>query len=148
MIRVEIARTHARRRIGPSAAGKAVRMVLRGEGIRNALVTVVGVNSRQCRRLNRTFLGHDDVTDVISFPLEPAPRLEGEVYVNLDRARQQARAYGVSSANETLRLVVHGALHLAGYDDSRPRAAARMLRRQEEVVARLAGRRKKRSKGV
>jgi rRNA maturation RNase YbeY len=103
-------------------------------------MTIVFVTSRRSRLLNREFLQHDYVTDVISFPLERRPRIEGEIYVNLDRAREQARRYGIGFANEILRLVVHGTLHLLGYDDATARAAKTMSKRQEGYVNRLQGR--------
>lgn len=138
MIRVVVANAHPTRRVTQARVRRAVRMVLEGEGISDAAISVVAVDSPRCRRLNRKFLAHDRVTDVISFPLESGPRLEGEVYVNLDTARRQAREYGVSPANEVTRLVVHGILHLAGYNDRRPEESARMRRAQERYVERLA----------
>jgi probable rRNA maturation factor len=138
MIRVAVANAHPTRRVARAGVQRAVRMVLEGEGISDAAISVVAVDSPRCRRLNRKFLRHDRVTDVISFPLESDPRLEGEVYVNLDTARRQAREYGVTPANEVMRLVVHGTLHLVGYDDRRPKDSTRMHRAQERYVERLA----------
>jgi rRNA maturation RNase YbeY len=66
--------------------------------------------------------------------LEIRPALDGEVYVNLDRARKQARDYSVSFGNEVARLVIHGTLHLAGFDDSAPRTAARMKAEEDRQV--------------
>jgi rRNA maturation RNase YbeY len=81
--------------------------------------------------MNERFLGHRYETDVFSFPLEPLPALEGEVYVNLDRAATQARRYAVPFATEVARLAVHGTLHLLGYDDHRP-ADIRKMRAAED----------------
>jgi rRNA maturation RNase YbeY len=100
-------------------------------------VSVVFIDSRRSRTLNRQYLGHDWVTDVISFPLAKDPVIDGEVYVNLDRARTQADQLGLSYGNEVLRLVVHGVLHLLGYDDRTPVRRRRMHRRQEALVQRL-----------
>jgi rRNA maturation RNase YbeY len=138
MITVSVVNAHPFRRVPPRRAAVLVRSTLRAERISGAMVTVVMVDSRRIRRINRRYLAHDFVTDVISFPLERRPRLEGEVYVNLDRARSQAREYGVSVWNETVRLVVHGTLHLSGHEDRTRRGAARMRRRQEVLVDRLA----------
>ena len=98
---------------------------------------MVFIDSRRCRALNRRYLAHDWVTDVISFPLAPEPVIEGEVYVNLDRARTQADQLGLPYGNEVLRLVVHGVLHLLGYDDRTPVRRRRMQRRQEDLVQRF-----------
>ncbi len=95
-------------------------------GQRKACVSIVFVDSQRCKSINRTFLGHNFVTDVISFRMEPPPGLEGEIYVNLDRAKQQAEEYNVSFANEVARLVIHGTLHLIGCDDVNPGDAKKM----------------------
>ena len=137
MIRVAVFNAHGRRRVPPSFAAGVVKSTLRGEGITSAAITVVFSNARSSRSVNRRFLGHDRATDVISFPLESGPVLEGEIHVNLDRAVTQAAAYGVTVKNEITRLVVHGVLHLAGYDDRRPGPARRMRARQESYVARI-----------
>ncbi len=138
MITVSVINAHPFRRAPVRRIARLVRGTLRDERIGGACVTVVMVDSRRIRRINRRYLAHDFVTDVISFPLESRPRLEGEIYVNLDRARSQAKEFGVTVWNETGRLVVHGALHLAGYDDRSRRAARRMRERQELLVARHA----------
>ena len=84
-----------------------------------ATVNVVFVNDRRIHELNRQFLKRDRPTNVISFncdepQLPGESRLLGEVYVSRDRARAQAREYGVSYASELRRLVLHGLLHLLG----------------------------------
>jgi rRNA maturation RNase YbeY len=86
------------------------------------------------RSLNRRFLRHDSSTDVLAFPLGDQDVLEGEIYVNLDRARNQAARYRVSFAEELARLIIHGTLHLAGYDDSGTSAARRMKRIEDQYV--------------
>jgi rRNA maturation RNase YbeY len=140
MIRVAVFNAHPRRRVRHAPVKRTVRLVLRGEKIPRGEVAVVFADRRHVRRINREYLSHDYDTDVISFPLETGDRLEGEIYVNLDRAREQARDYRVTEAEEIARLVVHGTLHLAGYDDRTPRQAARMTRMQERYVRRAPAR--------
>jgi probable rRNA maturation factor len=80
-------------------------------------VNIVFVSDRYIHALNRRFRRRDRPTDVLSFKLPPGPdrtRLLGEVYVSRDRARAQAREYGVTFASELRRLVLHGLLHLLG----------------------------------
>jgi rRNA maturation RNase YbeY len=137
MIEVRVSNAHPRRRTRSRAVASVVRSVLRAEGERNGAVSVVFIDSRRSRVLNRRFLGHDWVTDVLSFPLVSRPAVEGEVYVNLDRARAQADQLGIPYGNEVLRLVVHGVLHLLGYEDGSPARRKRMHRRQEDLVGRL-----------
>ena len=137
MITLQVLNAHGSRRAPRTVLMQAARAALRGEGVRNASIGIVCLNNRQCRQLNRKHLGHDYATDVLSFPLENTPVLEGEVYINLDRAREQARDYGVSPLHELARLVIHGTLHLAGFDDRTPARAARMHAREDQVLARI-----------
>jgi probable rRNA maturation factor len=83
------------------------------------VVNFIFVTDRRIHELNRRFLKRDRPTNVISFNcdephLPGEPQLLGEVYVSRDRARAQAREYGVSCASEIRRLVLHGLLHLLG----------------------------------
>jgi rRNA maturation RNase YbeY len=142
MITLQVLNAHGRRRAPRTVLMQAARAALRGEGVRHASIGIVCLNNRQCRQLNRKHLGHDYATDVLSFPLENAPVLEGEVYINLDRAREQARDYGVSPLHELARLVIHGTLHLAGFDDRTPARAARMHAREDQLLARIFTRHK------
>ena len=82
-------------------------------------VTVVLVDDRRIRTLNRRFRGRDRVTDVLAFPMghtdpDTGRRVLGEIYVARGRARRQGRAYGTGYYGEVRRLVVHGLLHLLG----------------------------------
>lgn len=141
MITLQVLNAHGSRRAPRMVLMRAAHAALRGEGVRNASIGIVCLNDRQCRRLNRKHLGHDHTTDVLSFPLEKSPVLEGEVYVNLDRAQQQARDFGVSPLHELARLVIHGTLHLTGYDDRTQRQATRMHAREDRYLVRMfAGR--------
>ncbi len=142
MHRVAVFNTHRTRRLRSDAA-RWVRRVLQGEHAEDAEIRVIFVDAKRCIALNSKFLGHHYSTDVISFPLEEGSNLEGEIYVNLDKARSQADTYGVTFTNEVMRLVVHGTLHLVGYDDRRPAAAARMKQRENAYVLSLAGEEKK-----
>jgi rRNA maturation RNase YbeY len=136
---VEIINAHPRLRVRRALAERWVRRVVRDARRSRGAITVVFVDDRMSRRLNRRFLAHDRPTDVIAFPLGEEPNLEGEIYVNLDKVRRQARTYHVTAANETARLVIHGTLHLLGFDD-RTRAKARSMKTREDLlVSRLAG---------
>jgi probable rRNA maturation factor len=119
---------------------RAIQGVLRGEAAPPLRLSVVFVGSRTIRRINRRFLGHDYVTDVIAFPLggEHEPGADAEIYINLDRAKSQAREYAISFTEETRRLLIHGTLHLLGYSDRSPRQKARMTRREDFHLSRLS----------
>ena len=100
-------------------------------------VSLAFVTNAAIRRINRRFLGHDWATDVVSFPLNTD--LLGELVISAEYARTEARARGIPVEEELVRYVVHGLLHLRGYDDHRPADRKRMWARQEREVRRVMG---------
>ena len=100
---------------------------------------VVLVGDGAIRDLNRRFLKRDHPTDVLAFPLgDGGEGIWGEVYVSEDRAREQAARYGVSFREELARLVVHGVLHLMGYDD-KDEGSRKVMREREDHYLVLLG---------
>ena len=95
---------------------------------------MIFVDAPTLLQMNRDFLGHDYHTDVITFPLEERP-LEGEIYIDLDTAAAQAREYGVRFQLEVRRLVIHGMLHLLGYDDATPTLRAEMSALEDRFLS-------------
>jgi rRNA maturation RNase YbeY len=117
--------------------------VLRGERVRNALVSVTMLDRRAMARLNATHLRHRGPTDVISFGFTRAtPRdpVIGDIYICPSVGRANAVARHEPVRRELTRLVVHGLLHILGHDhpegDDRERSP--MWGRQEKIVARLS----------
>jgi probable rRNA maturation factor len=119
---------------------RVVRTVLAGER-RAAAVSVTFLGPLRMRALNRDYLGHDRPTDVIAFGLaQPDGGLVGDVYVCRAVAEREARRRGLPLRQELVRLVVHGTLHVLGWDhpDDDSRLRSPMWRRQERYVGRLA----------
>ena len=97
---------------------------------RSALpLDVLVTGDRQIRKLNKRFLRHDYVTDVISFPGEV-----GGVVVSVDTARRLAKELKVPFKQELARYLVHGTLHLLGYDDKKKKDFVKMHKRQERIL--------------
>ena len=68
-------------------------------------------------KINQDFLNHNYYTDIITFNLSGTKEIMGEVYVSVERVKENAQNIGVSSTNELFRVIFHGALHLCGYKD-------------------------------
>jgi len=115
---------------------RAVRHVVAGEK-KKASVSIVFTDDRFIKNMNKRYLRHNRTTDVISFPLQDGSELDGEVYVNLDQAKRQARDYGVTFRNEVKRLLIHGTLHLLGYRDSTSLLKKKMRRLEDYYLAKL-----------
>ncbi len=134
---IDVSNHHPKRRFSKRETQRVVGDVIRTEYQKALSCSVVFVNSRFIRTVNRRFLGHDYVTDVISFSLEDGYGVDAELYVNLDRARSQATQFQASFTEEVRRLLIHGALHLVGYKDNTKNDREHMRRREDYYLARL-----------
>jgi rRNA maturation RNase YbeY len=94
------------------------------------------VSDDRLLEINRQFLQHDFYTDIITFPLsEPGQPISGEIYISVDRVRENAREFGSTVKDELLRVVFHGALHLCGYKDKTPSQQREMRQLEEKYLA-------------
>jgi len=116
----------------------AVRMILRDHGIASGEISVAVVDDATSARLHREYLQEDGPTDVLSFPLEAADGyLEAEIVVSAETAAAAAPRFGLTPGDELLLYVIHGMLHLVGYDDTTPRQRAAMRSQERRYVARI-----------
>ena len=104
---------------------------------RNARVTVRIVGGGEARALNRKYRRKDRPTNVLTFVMRTRPRLEGDLALCAPVIAREARAQGKNPAAHYAHLVVHGVLHLQGYDHDVERAAREMERRESRIVTRL-----------
>jgi len=116
---------------------KAVYSTLKAGDCTEAELAVILVDDEYLRELKREFFDQDMYTDVIAFRLNPYEenRVEGEVYISLHRAAEQAVEYDVTADLEVLRLAVHGTLHLLGYEDDTERKQQEMTAREDVQLA-------------
>jgi probable rRNA maturation factor len=115
---------------------------LRAERVSNAMLSITFVGRATMTELNRRYLRHHGPTDVISFGLGRLGKTDavvGDIYICPEVARMNARRQGIAVGEELLRLVVHGALHVVGYDhpDTDGRTTSPMWRKQERILARV-----------
>jgi probable rRNA maturation factor len=110
-----------------------VQGVLDGEGVADAEISLAFVDNATIHALNKRYLNHDEPTDVLSFPLsEPsAKKLAGELVIGAEVALAEAQRRGHHVRAELALYVIHGLLHLCGFDD-KSEAAAREMRQREQ----------------
>ncbi len=138
VIQVDVADEQSLVPVDRSLLADAARSVLEGEGIERATLSIAVVDDALMRELHARYLGHDEPTDVLSFPLESAGGYrEGEVVVSAETAARCAAEYGWTAAEEIVLYVVHGTLHLAGYDDQTDADRREMRERERHYLARL-----------
>jgi probable rRNA maturation factor len=138
MVRVSIANPYEPR-LDFAALKSAATAVLAGEGVREAKITLAFVNNPHIHRLNKQFLDHDEPTDVLTFPYtEPgAKKPEGEVVIGYEVAAENAADRGIPVEQELLLYVIHGCLHLCGYDDKTAKAAKEMRAKERAYLKKI-----------
>jgi probable rRNA maturation factor len=141
-IEVEISDTQSHLRLEPGGLDRLVRLVLAAQGHSRASISIAVVDNSTIHTINQTHLGHDWPTDVITFPLADPdePVLTAELVVSAEMACTAARELGVEPGEELALYVVHGLLHLCGFDDHDDSARRRMRQREAELLSRAEGR--------
>lgn len=136
MFQIDITHEHPTAQFDELPLRRAIERILRDAKLSEATISVAIVDDPQIHEINRKYLEHDYPTDVISFVLESDEgRLEGEVIVSADTAATVAARLDWPVEHELLLYVVHGVLHLVGYDDLDPDSLQQMRAREREVLA-------------
>jgi len=138
VIRVEIANEQSKHVFDSQLLQAAVRAVLEGESIQEADVSIAIVDDPAIHILNRKYLEHDYATDVLSFLLSSGDEpLEGEIIVSADTAERESSHYGWHAIDELLLYLIHGTLHLVGYDDASDADRKTMRAKEHEYLTKL-----------
>jgi probable rRNA maturation factor len=139
MVRISIASPQDTVPIDRVRMRDAANAVLEGEGISQGELSLAFVDNATIHQLNLRYLKHDEPTDVLSFPLsEPnSARLAGELVIGAEVARDQAAERGHDVQAELALYVIHGFLHLCGYDDKTDRGAAEMRQKEKGYLQQL-----------
>lgn len=122
---------------------KVLERAIEKEQLDDVFLNLIIVDNEYIHNLNKLYRGIDRVTDVITFALEDEDSLVlpkevgrnlGDIYISIERAKEQASEYGHGLLRELSFLAVHGFYHLLGYDHMNPEDEAIMFKKQEEVL--------------
>ena len=125
------------------AATSIIKRAIEKEQLDDVFLNLIIVDNEYIHNLNKLYRGIDRVTDVITFALEDEDSLVlpkevgrnlGDIYISIERAKDQASEYGHGLLRELSFLAVHGFYHLLGYDHMNPEDEAIMFKKQEEVL--------------
>lgn len=112
-----------------------LKFVAEREGKRLGDVAVIFCSDKYILDINIKYLQHDYYTDIITFDYCEGSRLSGDLFISIDSVRENASFYGVEFADELNRVVVHGLLHLIGYDDHTPEDIAVMRAKENNYLS-------------
>lgn len=108
-----------------------LRSLFRKEKKQVESINYIFCSDKKILEINQQFLKHDYYTDIITFDLSENEKLTAEIYISLERVRDNAKKEGVSLRSELHRVIFHGALHLCGYGDKK-KEEIRVMREKEE----------------
>jgi probable rRNA maturation factor len=145
---IAIANRQRVRKINLRLLKKITRELLAELELDKAGIGICLVTAPEMTRLNETFLKHKGSTDVITFDHsdpssqtpDPGPNIHGEIFICVDEAVLQARMFGTSWQSEVVRYLVHGVLHLLGFDDSRAGHRRKMKREENRRLREITRR--------
>lgn len=112
-----------------------IREIFRREKKKLNNINYIFCTDAQLLKINKEFLNHDYYTDIITFQLsEKNAPVEAEVYISIDRVRDNAKKLNQSITNELHRVIFHGILHLCGYGDKKDSETILMKKKEEEYL--------------
>lgn len=114
---------------------KVIGRIISDAGARSGKTDVILTNDQKVYEINNEFLGHDYLTDIITFNYNKGKLVNGEIYISVDRVKDNAEQYSVPFRSEIRRVIFHGFLHLCGYDDSTPEQKKKMSEMEEMYLA-------------
>lgn len=117
-----------------------VKAVLKSFGINDGELSITFATDKEIKSLNRRYRKRNMPTDVLSFAMQEGRRIAkdsaalGDVVISVERAAAQAKVFSTSFREEVELYIIHGILHLLGYDDERPAAEKEMRRKEKELM--------------
>lgn len=113
-----------------------IQQLFRKEGKKLGGLNYVFCSDKALLKINRDFLQHDYYTDIITFGLSaPGEPVQAEIYISVDRVKENARELGVSFRKELHRVIFHGALHLCGYGDKTEKESLLMRKKEDQYLS-------------
>ena len=112
-----------------------IELLFKKEKKRLSSLNYIFCTDKRLLEINRQYLKHDDYTDIITFDLSDSAFTQGEIYISIDRVKENARILGLSFKSEIHRVVFHGALHLCGYGDKTKSQLEEMRKKEESYLS-------------
>ena len=112
--------------------------ILTTQNYEHVTLTFIFCDDIQLNKLKIKYFNEDVLTDVLAFPFKNDTELEAEIYISVDRAKDNSQQNGITLNNEIIRLIIHALLHLFGYNDDDEKSKKIMFQKQEELVSEFA----------
>ncbi len=111
-----------------------ISQIVETEGFSLGDITYIFCDDEALHKINVEYLQHDTLTDIISFDYSVGKQLNGEIYISIERVKDNAQLFKVPFDNELLRVMIHGVLHFMGYKDKLPDEQKLMRQKEDESI--------------
>ena len=111
-----------------------ISVVINSENFDEGEINYIFCDDEYLHKINVDYLDHDTLTDIISFDYTVGNLIQGDIFISVDRVRENAHDFNVSFEEELKRVVVHGVLHYCGYQDKSPKDQILMRLKEEEKM--------------
>lgn len=120
----------------PRATKNWIQKVVKKEKHKISSLSYIFCSDEFLNNLNRQYLNHDTLTDIITFNYSTEPAsLDGEIYISIPRVKENSKLFNVDFDEELHRVIIHGVLHLLGYGDKKPTEKAQMRKKEEACLS-------------
>jgi probable rRNA maturation factor len=120
---------------------KWIASVIKKEKLKEGQLAYTFCSDKDLLKINKEFLNHDTLTDIVTFDYSEHELISGEIYISADRVKENAEKFGVAFEAELRRVIIHGVLHLCGYGD-KTKAEKKLMREKEDAALRSYSRMK------
>jgi len=131
---IEVRNRQRKYRINQRNIRKDANTILSLCGVDDIELSILIVNNRSIRELNKKYRGMDKPTDVLAFPMGEHSKILGDIVISMEKSHAQAEERGHSPEQEFKILLTHGILHLLGYDHEISRSEAQRMKRKEKII--------------
>lgn len=114
-----------------------IKSVIEENGKQLTVLNFILTSDEEVHRINKQYLQHDTYTDIITFPMSDKEVIEGDIFVSIDRIKDNAKQLDVQFENELHRVLIHGVLHLIGFDDKTPELKIEMRNKENSCLKKL-----------
>jgi probable rRNA maturation factor len=108
--------------------------IIKAEGFAEGTIEYVFCDDEYLLNINKEFLDHDTLTDIISFDYSIGKQVHGEIYISVERVAENALKYECESIDELHRVIIHGVLHYCGYKDKTDAGAIEMRNKENDAL--------------
>ena len=120
----------------PRITSRWIRGVVESEKSSLVFINYIFCSDKYLKRINLEYLAHDTFTDIITFDYGDSTGIQGDVFISIDRVKENSQKFETTFDDELHRVVVHGVLHLLGYSD-KTKAAKSLMRKKEDAYLSL-----------